>query len=74
MTLFPYMLINLGDVDTIYIGRGHTGGIHQRGEDAGCKYLEVNEIIEDVQGINWQPPRACKMVTSEFSLFPSTGD
>ena len=27
--------------------------------------LEVNEIIEDVQGINWKPPlHECKMVTS----------
>ena len=26
-----------------------------KGEDAGCKYLEVNEIIEDVWGINWKP-------------------
>ena len=26
----PYMLINLGDVDTIYLGRGHTDSLHQR--------------------------------------------
>ena len=50
----PYMLINLGDVDTIYIG-----------EDASCEYVEVNEIIEDVQGINWQPPHARKMPCSK---------
>ena len=25
-----YMLINLGNVDTIYIGKKHTSGIHQR--------------------------------------------
>ena len=51
----PYMLINLGDVDTIYIGRD-TPIAYIKGEDASCKYLEVNEIIEDVWGINWQPP------------------
>ena len=27
-----------------------------KGEDAGCEYLEVNEIIEDVSGINWKLP------------------
>ena len=48
----PYMLINLGDVDTIYIGKD-TPVAYIKGEDAGCEYLEVNEIIEDVQGINW---------------------
>ena len=43
----PYMLINLGDVDTIYIGRD-TPVAYIKGEDASCEYLEVNEIIEDV--------------------------
>ena len=51
----PYMLINLGNVDTIYIGK-NTLVAYIKGEDAGCEYLEVNEIIEDVQGINWKPP------------------
>ena len=60
----PYMLINLGDVDTIYIGRD-TLVAYIKGEDGSCKYVEVNEIIEDIQGINWQPPHACKMVTSD---------
>ena len=46
----PYMLINLGDVDTIYIGRD-TLIAYIKGEDASCEYLEVNEIIEDVRGI-----------------------
>ena len=32
-----------------------------KGEDASCKYVEVNEIIEDVHGINWQPPHACQI-------------
>ena len=51
----PYMLINLGDVDTIYIGK-NTLVAYIKCEDVGCEYLEVNEIIEDVQGINWKPP------------------
>ena len=45
----PYMLINLGDVDTIYIGK-NTLVVYIKGEDASCKYLEVNEIIENVWG------------------------
>ena len=55
----PYMLINLGNVDTIYIGRD-TPVAYIKGEDASCKYVEVNEIIEDVWGINWQPPMHTK--------------
>ena len=51
----PYMLINLSDVDTIYIGK-NTLVAYIKGEDADCKYLEVNEIIKDVRGINWKPP------------------
>ena len=68
-----YMLINLGDVDTIYIGRD-TPLAYIKGEDASCEYVEVNEMMENIWGINWQPPHACKMVTSDFSLFPSTSD
>ena len=66
----PYMLINLGDVDIIYIGKD-TPVAYIRGEDAGCEYLEVNEIIEEIQGINWQPPHACKMVTSDLVYSPA---
>ena len=51
----PYMLINLGDVDTIYIGK-NTPVAYIKGEEADCEYLEVNETIEDIQGINWKPP------------------
>ena len=66
----PYMLINLGDVDTIYIGRD-TLMAYIKSVDAGCEYLEVNEIIEDVWGINWQPPHAHKMVTSDLVYSPA---
>ena len=66
----PYMLINLGDVDTIDIGKD-TPVAYIKGEDAGCEYLEVNEIIEDVWDINWQPPHECKMVTSDLVYSPA---
>ena len=66
----PYMLINLGNVDTIYIGRD-TLMAYIKSADAGCEYLEVNEIIEDIWGINWQPPHACKMVTSDLVYSPA---
>ena len=42
-----------------------------KGEDAGCEYLEVNEIIEDIWGINCQPPHAHKMVTSDLVYSPA---
>ena len=44
-----YMLINLGNVDTIYIGKD-TQVAYIKGEDARCEYLEVSEIMEDVLG------------------------
>ena len=64
------MLINLGDVDTIYMGKD-TLVAYIKGEDAGCEYLEVNEIIEDIWGINWQPPCECKMVTYDSVYSPA---
>ena len=64
------MLINLGDIDTIYLGRD-TLIAYIKDEDASCEYLEVNEIIEDVRGINWQPPRTRKMVTSDLVYSPA---
>ena len=55
----PYMLINLGNVDTIYIGK-NTLVAYIKGEDAGCEYLEINEIIEDVQVLIGNPPMNAK--------------
>ena len=55
----PYMLINLDDVDTIYIGRD-TPVAYIKGEDASCEYVEVDKIIEDVWDDNWQPPMHAK--------------
>ena len=66
----PYMLINLSNVDTIYIGRD-TLIAYIKGEDASYEYLEVNEIIEDIWGINWQPSHTCKMVTSDLVYSPA---
>ena len=66
----PYMLINLGNVDTIYLGRD-TPIAYIKCEDASCEYLEVNEIIEDIWGINWQPPCTRKMVTSDLVHSPT---
>ena len=51
--------MKIKDVDTIYIGKT-TLVAYIKGEDASCEYLEVNEIIEDVQGINWKPPMNAK--------------
>ena len=42
-----------------------------KGEDASCEYVEVNEIIEDIWGINWKPPCARKMVTSDLVYSPA---
>ena len=42
-----------------------------KGEDVGCEYLEVNEVIEDIWGVNWQPSCACKMVTSDLVYSPA---
>ena len=66
----PFMLINLSNVDTIYIGRD-TLMAYIKSADEGCEYLEVNEIIEDIPGINWQPPHAHKMVTSDLVYSPA---
>ena len=53
-----------------YIGRD-TLIAYIKGEDASCEYLEVNEIIEDIHGINWQPPHTRKMVTSDLVYSPA---
>ena len=66
----PYMLINLRDVDNISIDK-NTPVAYIKSEDAGCKYLEVNEIIEDIQGINWKSPPESKMVTSDLVYSPA---
>ena len=42
-----------------------------KGKDASCEYLEVNEIVEDIQGINWKPPHECKIVKSDLVYSPA---
>ena len=43
--------------------------IHE--EDVSCKYLEVNEVVESTQGINWQPPGKCKIIDSDLVYSPA---
>ena len=70
MTLFLTCSLTLVMWTLFYIGKD-TPVAYIKGEDAGCKYLEVNEIIEDVWGINWKPPYKCKMVTSDLVYSPA---
>ena len=57
----PYMIINLDYQDVVYIKKDTpVAYIHE--EDVSCEYLEVNEIVESTQSINWQPPHKHKIV------------
>ena len=57
----PYMIVNLDYHDMVYIKKDTLiAYIHE--EDVSCEYLEVNEIVESTQGINWQPPHNHKIV------------
>ena len=49
------MIINLDYEDPVYIGKD-TPIAYIKDEDVSCEYLEVNEICELVQYINWCPP------------------
>ena len=61
----PYMVVNLDYHDMVYIKKGTpVAYIHE--EDMSCEYLDVNEIVESTQGINWQPPHNCKIVKSDL--------
>ena len=67
----PYMIVNLDYHDTVYIKKDTpVAYIHE--EDTSCEYLEVNEIVESTQGINWQPPCNCKIVNSDLVLLSCT--
>ena len=53
--MIPYMIVNLDYHDAVYISKDTLiAYIHD--EDVSCEYLEVNEVVETTQGINWQPP------------------
>ena len=66
----PYMVVNLDYNDLVYIHKDTpVAYIHE--EDVSCKYLEVNEIVESLQGINWQPPHNFKIVKSDLVYSPA---
>ena len=44
---------------------------HIHKEDVSCEYLEVNEIVEGTQGINWQPPCNRKIVNPDLVYSPT---
>ena len=51
----PYMIVNLDYNDLVYISRDTP--VAYIYEDVSCEYLEVNEIVESTQCINWVPPK-----------------
>ena len=61
----PYMIVNLDYHDMVYIKKDTLVAYIQE-EDISCEYLEVNEIVESTQGINWQPPHNCKIISSDL--------
>ena len=66
----PYMIINLDYNDPVYICKDTLiAYIHE--EDISCEYLEVNEIVESMQGIYWVPPSKCKIVKSDLVYSPA---
>ena len=66
----PYMILNLDYHDMVYIMKDKpVAYIHK--EDISCEYLEVNEIVESTQGINWQPPCNHKIINSDLVSSPT---
>ena len=66
----PYMIINLDYHDVVYISKDTlVAYIHEK--DVSCEYLEVNEVVESTQGINWQPPRKHKIIDSHLVYLPA---
>ena len=66
----PYMIINLDYHDPVYITKD-TPIAYIHDEDILCEYLEVDEVVESTQGINWQPQRECKIVNSDLVYSPA---
>ena len=66
----PYMIVNLDYNDPVYICKD-TPIAYIYEEDISCEYLEVNEIVESMQGINWVPPSKCKIVKSDLVYSPA---
>ena len=68
--MIPYMIVNLDYHDAVYISKDTlVAYIHD--EDVSCEYLEINEIVESTQGINWCPPRKHKIVNSDLVYSPA---
>ena len=66
----PYMIINLDYNDLVYISKDTpVAYIHE--EDISCEYLEVNEIMESMQGINWVSLSKHKIVKSDLVYSPA---
>ena len=66
----PYMIVNLDYHDMMYIKKDTlVAYIHK--EDMSCEYLVVNEIVESMQVINWQPSHNCKIVKSDTVYSPA---
>ena len=66
----PYMIVNLDYNDPVYICKDTPiAYIHE--EDISCKYLEVNEIVKSMQGINWVPLSKHKIVKSDLVYSPA---
>ena len=66
----PYMIVNLDYHDMVYIKKDTLVAYVQE-EDISCEYLEVNEIVESTQGINWQPLHSHKIVSSDLVYSPT---
>ena len=64
------MIVNLDYHDPVYIKKD-TPVAHIHEEDVSCEYLEVNEVVESMQGINWvsKQTQNCKV---KFGLFSCT--
>ena len=67
---YPYMLINLDYKDPVYIGK-NTPLAYVKDDNVLFEYLEVNEIVDQVNGINWCPPSKRKIVTSDLVYSPA---
>ena len=64
------MIVNLDYHDVVYISKD-TSIAYIHDKDISCEYLEVNEVVESTQGINWQPPRKHKTVNSDLVYSPA---
>ena len=66
----PCMIVNLDYHDPVYIKKD-TPVAHIHEEDVSCEYLEVNEVVESMQGINWVPLSKHKIVKSDLVCSPA---